>query len=563
MPDKPISDWTTFGKLLKKDEILKVPSHQREYSWTPGIVRPLWSDIVHTITEHLPEHFMGSVLFSRGLDGSLTIIDGQQRLATLSLLIQLLREARRANGQVDKASSLAQEFIADHDTSGDHWQPRLRLGTYDAAIYDDLINDTRSLSELQTMQKDRTLPTGARNLIAAYIVLREQLYSYLALAKDQLTALTAIEDVVTKKLSIVYIEVAASPNAYLVFETLNQRGLRLAPADLIKNYLFAVSGDRLPEAEAAWTQCLANLGPIEVSRFMRHYWVSRRGLTRGRSLYAKVKSSAQTSDDAVNLIKDMRDKSRLYAALSQPTDTYWDTFPPAARQAIEDLVLFRATQAFPILLAAHDHKWPNKRFAGALRFLAIFTFRYSIIGKGGTGPLESAYGQICQAIQASEITSPKGIYLHLKELSLFPEDPGFTSAMAEIAFPPGASKLARYALATIESNRPDGYSMKPETSSLEHIIPQNPSQHWISAWPKNAQPIETYIYRFGNLALLPPKAGKKAGSAPFAEKRLIYKESPISITKELGNLTKWGPKGVESRQRDLAKEACSVWGVTF
>jgi hypothetical protein len=512
------------------------------------------------IDEGTREHFMGSILFKADSTG-FTIIDGQQRIASVSLLMAALRELRNANNSPARAEAIAEAYLGHLDSHG-HREPRLHLSDHDSPTYTDLVQGNLTVSEVFSIANDPSLSQGRRRLALAYVLLYSLISARVSSASKPLDEMAKIEDAATDMLTFVQITVGQDSNPYLIFETLNERGLTLVISDLAKNFLFAKASTRLSEAENAWSNAVTALGTPDLSRFIRHYWIAKHGLTRKSDLYYRLQETVTSRDLAVEMTLDIAEKARTYSALSDPISTFWTTYPPDVRRRLWELDIYRATQVYPVLLSLLDMAVSPERFSRILDLLTVFTFRYSIIGKGSTGNLEAAYGRSCLAIQAGQIANPTKMFKLLRHL--YPPDDEFTSRLSELTIPKSAASLARYILATIELNRSNGYAVDPNAITLEHVIPQKPTPEWIASWPDPSRPLPEYIYRLGNMALLPEKLGRRASRSLFPVKRTnVYSTSPILLTNELAKRRKWGPDQVTTRQRRLAQEAALIWSISL
>lgn len=556
------SEYTDFNRLLGGDEIFYVPSHQRDYSWRKENVQRLWDDITKTINEGRPEHFMGSLLVKQENNHALRIIDGQQRLATVSILFSALRDVRRNLGHDETSFSLAERFIGRLDTSTREREPKLHLSDRNHRTYQEFITKERTLDQISAEARKRTTSSTNRLLLEAYMLLRSSLEDRIEKSKRKEDALVEIETCIQEKLTAVLITVSSSANPYLIFETLNERGQGLGVADLVKNYLFAQAYMRLNEVEGLWNEMISALERQDVSRFIRHYWISKRGLTRMNQVYRAVESQVSGVVESVELVRDLCEKAKVYGALINPDSPLWDDYPSETRDYLAELILFGTNQCYPVLLAVQER--PPKRFPGVARVLSLFSFRYSIVSKGGTGPLEAAYGQICREIQSGRIKGVQDIFRRLDRL--WPSEIDFERDFSNMTLPSSRNKLSRYILAKIEDKqRQDRERVTdPDNLTLEHVMPRNPSQEWHEEWRDLEIPMEEFVNRFGNMTLLLEKPGRGIKNASFKEKvSSVYAHSDLIITQGLLEYSKWGANEIQMRQEKLAKVACRIWNLTI
>jgi len=562
MPEEFETRPVTFSDLLGSDMRFRVPSHQREYSWTKQNVRRLWDDLINTIDENRPEHFMGSILVQENGENSYAIIDGQQRLVTVSILLSVLRILRLNYGDEEIGISMAERYLGRISSATRCREPKLRLSERDADAYREFIIEAQPISEISRASRSPTTNRSSRLLLGAYVQLWHLVNEELDKFKDPNSRLGEIERALTERFTAILIVVPSTSNPYIIFETLNERAKPLDVPDLVKNYLFAQADTRLSKAEHLWNETITSLGLLDPERFLRHYWVSKHGLTRTHNIYENIQNSVKGDVQAIKFVRVLRDKARIYAALANPESPLWVDQFKEARPHLADLRRFKTTQCYPVLLAMYE-RYPN-RFNSTARLLAVFTLRYSIVSRGSTGPLEAAYARICRQIQEGQTRSACAVFQQLEEL--YPDDDAFMTSFAQFSLPKARSPVGRYLLAKIEDRRRRSQERitDPDILTLEHILPLNPSPEWNAKWDAALGEMEEYVWRLGNLTLLSEAPGRKAGNAPFTEKcREIYSSSELLITRELTDCPEWGQDEIIKRQSRMAEEAIQIWRVDY
>jgi Protein of unknown function DUF262 len=301
------------------EEFLAVPTYQRSYSWhsaessdvteddgdSRAQVRELWDDLQRGYRQGKP-YFLGTVVLSTegAPPGRKAVIDGQQRLATTCLLLAAIRNAYRANGEDEYARSIHSDFVAKFDRPVGKDQPKFILNSDDRDYFDRVVVQGNSgvdaAGESQRLLRD------------AWMYLQGAVNEFCDQAgttwKPELDHLTAY---LQGSAQIIAITVATEADAFLIFETLNDRGADLTVADLLKNYLFSRAEQRLDEVRDTWVVTLNNLdipkvGNKRFNLFARHYMSSRRGPTRERELYARIKEEVADPAEAVSFGKDLQ-----------------------------------------------------------------------------------------------------------------------------------------------------------------------------------------------------------------------------------------------------------------
>jgi uncharacterized protein DUF262 len=212
---------------------------------------------------------------------------------------------------------------------------------------------------------------------------------------------------------VILVEVANEANAFTIFEVLNDRGLDLSVSDLLKNFIFSKSQDRISEAKEAWIGLLSHLesvgGDKQVKDFIRHFWSSVHGLTREKDLYDSIKSKIKTKEQAVRFAINLKDKALTYSAFSSPSHEIWRPLGASAIAALEIMELLGYRQNRPLLIALSSFFTEVER-RRAFPGLAALAVRIIICGKGGTGPIEKKYCDVAMAVSNSYIKTSQELY---------------------------------------------------------------------------------------------------------------------------------------------------------
>lgn len=186
-----------------------------------------------------------------------------------------------------------------------------------------------------------------------------------------------------KKARIIWVEVPDESSAYLIFETMNDRGLELSASDLIKNYLLGKAGDdnKLQTIKLNWTSMVSvlNTAPrnTEVKDFVRHYWVSRNGVTRSQDLFDAIRKNNKNDSEAVDTSERLAQSAAMYVAILSAGHSTWNSYPEPVRirKAVATLNVLGVEQVRPVLLAAMEHLSPKEM--AKLLVMAISGCRHS------------------------------------------------------------------------------------------------------------------------------------------------------------------------------------------
>lgn len=551
----------TLRQLLGNGLTYHVPLFQRDYSWTQDEWEDLWQDIVNTLNGAEPAHYMGYLVLQTQDQKRFNIIDGQQCLTTLSLLalavLKCLDDLAQRNIQPEdnrrRAEQLRNSFIGYLDPVTLVPQTKLTLNRNNDAFYRDRLVPLQPLPQRGLRSSEHVLRRGF-----------EWFYSRVteeyAIHQDGAHLARFLSDV-ADKLFFTVITVNDELNAFKVFETLNARGIRLSPTDLLKNHLFSViyqSGAHETEIEALerrWNRMIDQLGSESFPAFLRTHWNSRERLVRESELFKVIRQVTPDRGQVFDLLRRMELDAPVYAALANPEDRLW-TDPQ--RRYVRELRMFSVRQPWSLLLAAY-RTFDEKDFTEILRAVSIVSFRYNVIGNMLTHEQERVYNDIAQRISKGGLKQSSDVIRALAPV--YVDDETFRNAFANKVLRTTSSRnrqVARYILFMLEEQISNNhYDMDNPAYSLEHILPENSSDGWEHF---DNEPIDEWIYRLGNLTLLETSLNRLAGNKPFGEKKPVYMQSAIRLTREVAEQNEnWTVDRLAERQRRMARLATAIW----
>ena len=549
----------SFSDIIGNGKLYEVPAYQRDYSWKEDNWDDLWHDMI-SIVENDSIHYMGSIVLQNKGNKKYTVIDGQQRLATLSLIVlaiihninQLIEKNidNEANGE--RVKLLTSKFLGDKDPASLTYSAKLSLNENNNGFYQS------HLMVFRPPINEKTLRDSDRLLWQAYNFFKNRIQKYFEKDVNGENLAAFLNRLVAEKLMFIQIVVENEVSAYTVFETLNSRGVDLTVTDLLKNYLFSVSTSTdLVHVKEKWRRIVDAVGLDTFPAFLRHYWISKNKLIRQEYLFRAVKEIIKSSHHVIDLLDDLEKNAQLYNALTNSSDPFW-IGQREQRKRIKELELFRERQALPLLLASYNNL-NQEEFAKVLRIVSIITFRYTVVSGLNTNPKEQAYSQAAMKVSNQNCLSAFSIAQELRILYVSDFDFKNDFSTLSISTKGRNRKLARYILFEIEnklSQTDADYEDSPAT--IEHILPENSNGDWLENFPTSVQ--ENYIYRIGNYTLLENDKNRDCGIKNFTEKKLIYKTSQYTLANQI-TADEWTPNTLEKRQIRLADTATSVWRI--
>ena len=547
-----------IGSLIKSSRFT-IPIYQRPYSWTDSQIDDLYRDLNDAITGDAPDYFLGTLVTTRNPEeGRLTIIDGQQRLVTVSVLIAAIRDHFLLDGQHDRAQDIEREYLFKRDIRTQELTPHIYLTAEDRDFFVETVAKGPPPAP-ETRGAQANSPAQQR-LHRATEIAATFVTNLLSMTQKGEERLLDLIDFLTEKAKLVSVSVGSESSAFVIFEVLNDRGLDLSITDLLKNYVFRTAANRVEEAQAAWTQMTTIISEVasepELKNFVRHCWTATHGMTRERELYDAIKKVISSKAKAVEFAKALAKASAFYAGLSNPASDQWDDYQPIVRQSIEVLDQLGVTQLRPLVLAIFQHFSPDE-IAKTLPAIVAWSVRFLICGSGGSGTLETAYADRAKDVSGGKIKTAATLWDAMK--GIVPDDITFKSKFATATV--SKADLAKYYLRVLEQqskSADDETIVNPDQGkvNLEHVLPRNPTEGWKHI-PVEQTP--ALIKRLGNLTLLATRLNSKAANAAFDEKKKHFAKSAIAMTKDLCAVSGWTPQAIATRQDAMADLAVKAW----
>jgi hypothetical protein len=557
----------TYRQLMGNGLIYRVPRFQRDYSWGEEEWEDLWQDIQEALSPEVGSpHYMGYLVLQTQDNRHFDVIDGQQRLTTISLIILAAMRVLQAGApgravspeDERRLAQLRSSYIGYLDPVSLVARNKLSLNRNNDSYYKDY------LVTLAQVLPQRGFPASTHALRKAFEWYSKKLADLFRGTSDPGPEVARFVESVTDHLFFTVITVSDEINAYKVFETLNARGVRLSATDLLKNLLFSVlskeagpEGD-LEELERRWEVLVGRLGSESVPDFLRTHWNSRKPLKRETELFKSVRGTVRTREEVFRLIREMDEDVDTYLALTQPESSSWG---PDLKRSASELRMFSVRQPFAMLLAAR-RKLSDADFEGLLRACVVISLRYNVIGGYHTGEQEQAYHAAAMRMQKGEVSGLGDVLLGLR--GIYVTDRQFHADFSEKILKTTQSrnaKIVRYILTKIEAQlggtQVDGAG---DRYSLEHIFPQWPGEGWDSFTDRDR---EALTYRLGNMVLLEKSLNQQAGNSPYVVKRPLLQQSQLEMNQILvAEFSDWTAESISKCQVLMANAAKAIWKIS-
>ncbi|MDR0788886.1 MAG: DUF262 domain-containing HNH endonuclease family protein [Bifidobacteriaceae bacterium] len=544
----------TYNSIMGNGIKYEIPKFQRDYSWDTENWDELWDDISYLIDNTYQEHYMGYLVLLDKDDNNkiYNIIDGQQRLITMSLLIlaalKNINELKDSDEEnIKRVELFKNTYIGIIDPATLIPSNKLTLNRNNNDYY------KKNLVDI-----DNDLPS--KNLNASEKLMKNCfIYFYNRLKETYTTGVDLAEFIknIVDKLYFTVIKVGNELNASIVFETLNARGVQLSSADLLKNYLFSVinSDDstekEIDEIDDKWQAINNSLGEHKFDDFLRYYWNSQNKTIGKKEVFKTIKNNINTKIQVFELLKELDNLVDSYVALFDYTNSIWNDDPEISEN-IKLLNYFKIKQATSLLLVAFN-KLSTDEFKKLLKRIIIISFRYNIIGKYNPNDIEKTYNNVALSIYKNnsyDIELLRRIYISNEIFEIDFSNKEFTQSM----------KIPKYILIEIEKNMQGNmkFDIDDKSISVEHIIPKSSENSWENM---NYHDIKRAKNRLGNLTLLTVNSNISVDTKSFNDKKTEYLKSNSTLTKDISNYDTWGITDVVDRQKSFAKIAKSIWQI--
>ena len=530
-----------------------IPIYQRKYSWEYKHCEQLWNDIILAGEDERPGgHFIGSIVYVADNaihDSPLLVIDGQQRLTTLTLLIAALHEVMSEDEQEPfegfSRKKLKNYYLVHPDEAGKRSR-RLILSETD--------RDT-----LFAIIDGRGLPDNySRRIVSNFRFFRTCIATSGDIIKTVCCGLS--------KLLVVHIALSRErDNAQLVFESMNSKGLDLSQSDLIRNYMLMGLEPSLQEHlyNSYWRPMEQAFGQEAYNRhfdgFMRHYLTFKTDkIPRLREIYEAFKYFARKEKKNMEeLVQEIHQFSKYYCAIALRQEIDQDL-----KTAFNDLVELRVDVAYPLLLelySDYDNDILSREdFMGAVRLIESYVFRRAVCDIP-TNSLNKTFATFGNALEKHRyLESMMEIFRSQPFYRRFPSDKEFEEGIKQ-------RNLYYFRSQSYWLRRLENFKRKERVPlgdyTVEHIMPQTLTNQWKRALGKEWERIhEEYLHTLGNITLT--GYNSEYSNKPFRYKRDTeggFKQSPLRMNKGLGKLNGWSEHEIKKRANRLAKKAIQVW----
>lgn len=544
------ADVLSIREIFSSAADLRVPPYQRGFSWEDAETGALISDLINAF-ELSEAYFLGAIVAIQTRPrGSSDIVDGQQRLTTLTIILAVLRDLSAVS---DEQAALHAMIGHEVITFGDRQRWRISLNHLDARFFRELVQvryATGNINRLLT----RGLPESQKRLAAAVRLIRDELLDMSPEERQRFAKWLADE------VTIVKVRVSELNMGYKVFLVLNTRGKPLSDHDILKSALFELAD--FTEAEAIafstrWNEYLRRLGSNAFEDMLKQI----------RFLYDR-----QMRGEFIDgLLQSIMHKMPIGRFLNDLLPKFVEAYDAVVNGNYNGVKLNdRALRSLCFLRAIHHESWR----APAMKFLVdrnddpeatadffarldrlAYMLQYSIRDRDYR---HRRYRRLIDQMDAEGLSNPRG----LSAFDLSEEDRTRFAERLRGRFP--NFKQRRALMLRLNAACPGGAAIAPEEdATLEHILPRTPGEgsDWYARWTEAE--LEQLTECIGNFTLLPKADNEEADRADFLTKIEIYfrfgGKAKFALSDDLRGLVQWTPDDVRARRDRLAGLLIKEW----
>jgi hypothetical protein len=554
-------------KTVLSSGFFKIPRFQRPYLWEKEQVEDFWNDAVANAE---PDYFIGSMVVFGPVHDTFNVVDGQQRLTTITMILCALRNALDDEKEPSLGKGIHKlierpdinnqlRYVLQTETSYPYLQEYIqKFGESD----DDGIEAGEEEKRLQ--KAFDYITTFVREAVDAV----KTDSSIPAKKKPELVSkkLTDIRDRLLR-LKLIFVELDNEDDAYLIFETLNTRGKDLTVSDLVKSHLTRLlkpTNKGVDLASDRWNKLVDILEGSEedlrLNSFLHHLWLSEHEYTTEKKLFKAIRGAVR-KENAKDFLLTLGAEAVTYRETHETSYRKWKKSELDIKGSLDALGVFRNKQQLPMIMAVmreyKNGKLKQSHVEDILRAIEDFHFIFTAVtSQRSSGGISFTYALHARGLLAAVNLSTKLDCLNELKQKLRDRKPGFQEFEADfldIAYTntfTKQKKLVQYILAKIDRTQSAGVHIDYERMTIEHLAPQNPKGGVTAKWVGN----------LGNLIFVDSATNNKLANKDFPAKLKVLERTSVYLDDKIKSCTSWTDKEIEDRTKALAKLAYEkIW----
>ena len=559
--DKDISEILSSG-------FYKIPRFQRPYSWSRENIEDFWNDVVVNSDD---DYFIGSMVVYQIQKGFFGVVDGQQRLTTITIILGAIRDAFESIGESKLANGTQgliekkdvnneSKFILITESSYPFFHEKIQKFGAPDEVFKDLKKEEINIESAFKIIGDKI--SQELNSIENSVTIKEE-----EKGNRKIAFLKRVRDRILG-LKLIYIFLTNQDDAYLIFETLNTRGKDLRVSDLVKSHLVKLLPKKNTDVDLSkdkWTQILETIEgsneDLSIDTFLLHFWLSKYEYTTSKKLFKLIKKEVKKAN-AQAFLNDLKMNAQLYRAILDADYRSWSKNEIELAKSLRAVNIFKVKQPIPMLLSVlREYESKTIKLKAAkdiIRSIEYFHFIFTAVtSQRSSGGISLMYAYHARELENASDSNGKAVSLNELKVKLRGKVPSlieFKANFLEIFTTSKISKyksLVRYILIKYDQyNRGENglnLSIDYDSLTIEHIYPENPKT--VSKLP------DEEVGMIGNLILVDHKLNEALGTKSFADKKQVLVSSDLHIDDDIQMATKWEMTEILKRTESIA-EVC-------
>lgn len=556
------ADEAILRKVLEGENQYLVPLYQRPYQWGPDQWQTLWDDIAELVDDRQSHpkttHFIGSLVLvpfdnaqSAVSISRFLVVDGQQRLTTLTLLLAAIRDYKNQHDSPRAGERLHNSYLTNQYEEGDR-HIKLVPTQLDRDAYFAVVN--------------RDAHKGSDDQVgAAYRFFQAKLEEFDD--PDDPDDIDHLENAILMGLSVVSISTHPEDNVHRIFQSLNNTGLKLTQGDLIRNFIFMGLPTRGEAVYQRYWLPMQNLLPNEAIEQL--FWLDLLGskptlkMNDTFSEYQKRLSNLATEEDIENEVARITSLAGQYALILNP-DTESD---PNVRFRLNRLKEWDASTPHSLMLELLKRRdsgdTTNDELERSLHFIESYLVRRLLVGQSTQG-LNRIFPQILNSLEVGEPVDKQLHRLFSTGRRHYATDDRIRSAIAEAPYFLNGRRTHRsIVLRWLEQSYASKEPVDTDGLSIEHIMPQTLNAEWrghlrATHGEEHYEEIHNAtLHTLGNLTLT--GYNSELSNRSFDVKRKEFAKSALQLNRGIAEFEEWGPVQIRDRGASLAEKVIETW----
>nr|BFF37741.1 DUF262 domain-containing protein [Tenacibaculum mesophilum] len=552
-------------RTVLKSSYYKIPRFQRPYSWDREHIEDFWND---SIRESSGDYFIGSMVVYEITEDTFGVVDGQQRLTTITMLLGVLREAFKSIGEESLAKG-TQSMIERADLN-DELNFVLQTESSYPFFHENVQKfDDSEVTNVPAKKEEEQIKKGFDTLMSLVNAELNSIETSTTITKEdkkeqKIKRLKEIRDKILN-LKVIYIELGNEDDAYIIFETLNTRGKDLRVSDLVKNHLTKMLPKKNKSVDLSkdkWTESRTIIegssADLNMDSFLHHFWLSKYEFTTQKKLFKSLKQTVK-KNNAKEFLNDIFNESKIYRETLDISYKDWKKEENELKNSLFALNVFRVKQQIPMLLAVMREYEKGtlklKRVKDIVSAIEKFHFIFTAVtSQRSSGGISFMYAYHARQLGQADVNSKTNALDELKTKlrDKLPSKDEFIANFIELHYSSTYTKekpLIKYILTKYDnhysSKNQTGTAINYDLMTIEHIHAEKDSS-------KNIELND--IGKIGNLLLMEETLNGKLGNKPFATKHPIYKSSNIYLDDKIKNATDWDSESILDRTKIIAEK---------